>query len=96
MGGSMIIRATLAAAAVAVVASAAQAEQWFCEANDVVGFIYEPTEARWSNTTFSGTPDRYIISTVEDERHVAEGLCCTKPLMSEVPLSLDGFIPRLL
>ena len=22
------------------------------------------------------------------------GLCCTKPLMSEVPLSPDGFIPR--
>lgn len=24
------------------------------------------------------------------------GLCCTKPLMSEVPLSPDGFIPRFL
>ena len=23
-------------------------------------------------------------------------LCCTKPLMSEVPLSPDGFIPRFL
>lgn len=26
----------------------------------------------------------------------ANGLCCTKPLMSEVPLSPDGFIPRFL
>lgn len=24
------------------------------------------------------------------------GLCCIKPLMSEVPLSPDGFIPRFL
>lgn len=26
----------------------------------------------------------------------SDGLCCTKPLMSEVPLSPDGFIPRFL
>ena len=37
-----------------------------------------------------------VIKCNDGHISIGDGLCCTKPLMSEVPLSPDGFIPRFL
>lgn len=69
----MIIRATLAAAAILVSVQEARAQQWFCEANSAVGYIYGlaegATEYDWHYTPFS-VDHRYIISVEEDEEDV--------------------------
>jgi len=43
---------------------------------------YVTLHKTWSSLSFGRNPKLW--------------LCCTKPLMSEVPLSPDGFIPRFL
>jgi hypothetical protein len=50
-------------------------------------------EAVHKSDSYPGEHDAIIDRETWDHVH---GLCCTKPLMSEVPLSPDGFIPRFL
>ena len=60
----------------------------------------DPAKAFDMRARLAELQKEYLI-TMEDVTVVTrdddgKGLCCTKPLMSEIPLSPDGFIPRFL
>ena len=67
--------------------------------NRIIGQVYIdlikcPNMAISGSGKISSFRHTFLSNFFSAEVSLGGGLCCTKPLMSEVPLSPDGFIPR--